>query len=87
MYASHLQVCVKKSSPPIPSGLGCELVEVLQKCFAFEPSERPSAIEVLEVIIFPLIFYVVVNLVTKSNIAQSNIICLQILVHIVFVIY
>ncbi|KAH9536217.1 hypothetical protein CY35_17G097000 [Sphagnum magellanicum] len=44
------KVCVKKSSPPIPSGLGHELVEVLQKCFAFEPSERPSAIEVLEAV-------------------------------------
>jgi hypothetical protein len=87
MYGSHLQVCVKRSSPPIPSGLGRELVEILQKCFAFESTERPSAMEVLEVILFPLIFYVVVNLVTKCNIAQSKIICLQILVHIVFVIY
>jgi len=86
MYASHLQVCVKRTSPPIPSGLGRELVEVLQKCFAFESSERPSAMEVLKVI-FPLIFYAVVNLVTKCNIAQSKINCLQILVHIVFVIY
>jgi WD40 repeat protein len=44
------KVCVKRSSPPIPSGLGRELVEILQKCFAFESSERPSAMEVLKAV-------------------------------------